>query len=222
MQQKAAELFAGLIEDHPRVDEYQFRLAVCLNQQGDFLDDVEMLKDAHKLLTRVVSLNPDNHEYRYELAYSYGRMAEIQRSEGQSEEARDLSNISIAILSELHEQEPGIERYKFMLAKQNVELAQLLADKENFTDAAKRFDDSIAVLNELLLREMGNDNYLKELGQTLGHSGFAHEKLGEMTKAKGLYERAQEVWTQFLEIRPDDEVAQEALEWLKGKIQKMG
>ncbi|MFT5467952.1 MAG: serine/threonine protein kinase [Verrucomicrobiales bacterium] len=221
LQQRAAELLGELVEEFPRTDDYQFRLAVCLNQQGNFQDDTRMMKDAHALLAKIVSLNPGSHEYRSELANSYGRMAAIQRAEGHPEEARELNNIAITIFSELLQIEPDIERYKFLLARQNVELAELLADKKEFTEAAKRFDQSIDVFNELLDKEDRNDFYLKELGKTLGNAGFAHEMLGDKPKAKGLYERAQTVWNLFLELQPEDDIAREALDWLKGKIENV-
>lgn len=221
LQQRAAQLFGELVEEYPLVDDYQFRLAVCLNQQGDFLGDTAMLKDAHALLSKVVSLNPGNHEYRAELANSYGRMAAIQRGEGQREEALELNQIAIGIFEELLRQEPGIDRYKFLHARQSYELAELLADKDEFSEAAARFDQSIQAFNGLLAEQERNDFYLKELGKALGSAGFVHERLGDKAKAKGLYERAQTIWNQLLELQPEDDIAREALDWLKGKIDNL-
>lgn len=219
MQQKAGELFAELIEENPYIDEYQFQLGVSLNQQGEILKDTEMLEDAHALMSKVVSQNPNDHRYRFELAYSYGVLGEIQHDQGQLDEARELNNMSIQILQELVREEPTIERYQFMLAKQNVELAQLLVGKENFTGAAERFDQSIKVFNDLLASESQNDSYLLELGKTLGDAGFAHEKLGDKARARGLYQSAQETWNRFLQIQKDSEVADQALEWLDRQIE---
>ncbi len=221
MYQNAKELFAQLVVSNDQIEDYQYYLAVCLNQEGEITQDKQLLLGALELLDRIVSMNMDDHRYRFELAYNYGRLAEMQRDEGQTDEAFQLNQMAISEFEKLVEKEPGIRRYHFNLARQRVELAQVLADREKFTEAAAIFDQSTEMLEGLLVKEPKNERYLTVLAKSLGNAGYVWEKLGDKKKAKAFYERAKDLWVTVLKLLPSDLEATSGQEWISSQLRRI-
>ena len=221
MYQNAKELFAQLVVSNDQIEDYQYYLAVCLNQEGEITQDKQKLLGALELLNRIVSMNPDDHRYRFELAYNYGRIAEMQRDEGQTEEAFKLNEMAIGEFEKLVAKESRITRYLFNLTRQRVELAQVLTDREKYKEAAQLFDESIKTLEELLVNEPENERYLTVLAKSLGNAGYVWEKLADKKKAKGYYERAKTLWTKILKLIPKDLEATSGQEWVSNQLRRI-
>jgi len=221
MQRKAAEIFAELIQLNPQVEDYQYHLAVCLNQEGELRQDTAKLLDAVAFLDRICKMNPEEHLYRFELANSYGRLAEIQRDAGQPQEALRLNTMSVEFLAQLSAAEPSIKRYQFALARQRTEMAQLLADTEKFKEAAALLAESTRALQALLQAEPNNEDYMRQMAKTLGHGGFAMQKLGDTPKAQGQYQVARQAWGEILKVTPKDEEATSAIGWLDNQLKRL-
>ncbi len=218
--QKAAEVFAGLVSRNGQVEDYQYHLAICLNQQGRIDRKTEMITDAHALLQRIVRLSPADHRYRLELAESYGHLAALQRDAGETEQALRLIDVSIEVLRQLLEEEPGIDRYKFALARHNMALAKLLGDQEKYRDAASRLEQTVAVCQELIREESGNGEYLTTLAKASGNAGFVRQKLGDKSKAIEHFEFAKAAWEKLLDEDPDDTEAEQGLAWVKDQLRR--
>tara|TARA_R110002096_G_scaffold435701_2_gene662189 strand:+ start:7837 stop:10407 length:2571 start_codon:yes stop_codon:yes gene_type:complete len=221
MYQNAKEFFAQLVVSNDQIEDYQYYLAVCLNQEGEITQDKSKVLGALELLNRIVSLNPNDHRYRFELAYNYGRLAEMQRDEGQPEEAFKLNKMAIAEFEKLVAKEPGIRRYNFNLARQQAELAQVLTDREAFKEAAAIFDESVATISGLLEKEPTNERYLTVIAKSLGNAGYVWEKLGDKKKAKSLYALAKDAWGKVLKLQPKDLEASSGQEWTMSQLKRI-
>ncbi len=220
MYQKSKDLFAQLVVNNDQIEDYQYYLALSLNQEGEITQEKQKLLGALDLLNRIVSMNPDDHRYRFELAYNYGRLAEMQRDEGQTGEAFKLNQMAVGELEKLVEKEPGVIRYQFNLARQRGELAQVMADREKFTDAAGLFTETIGKLEELIAKEPKNERYLTNLAKALGNAGFVWEELNDDKKAKVCYQRAKDTWNSVLSLLPKDTEASSGMAWIDNQLRR--
>jgi len=215
---RASEQFAELIQAEASVEDHQYYLALCLNQLGELDGEAAILLDAHKLLDRVVRLNPNNHRYRFQLAKSYGELAGIQRRETAMDQAKEMNRRSLKLVEDLVREEPEISTYRYLLAKQNLEQARILGDHENFKEAAAKVDQSIRMFEDLLRRERDNERYLTTLAKAQGHAGYVRKALGDKDEAKDHFRAAKETWTLLLEQFPEDHEAEAGLAWIEDQL----
>ncbi len=216
----AARIFAELIEGNGEIESYQYLLAVALNQQGEITSELPVLRDATTLLDRVVRLQPDSTTYRYELGYSYGRLAEILRREGQTDQALPLNEMALKLFKELLGKDPFAPAYRHAIARQNIAMAQALLDSSRPRDAAERFEESISVLEKLVTEDPDHAEYLLLLAQAQGHAGLARQNLDDKTKAISFYQAAKSSWTTFLGRFPNHPEATETVAWLNERLER--
>ncbi len=87
--QKAADMYDGLVRDHPDVERYAYKLAMCLNDLGNEQAALGQESKAYKTHERclairreVVRAHPDVPEYLKELGIGYQVWANRQRMVG--------------------------------------------------------------------------------------------------------------------------------------------
>ena len=216
----AARIFAELIEGNGEIESYQYFLAVALNQQGELTGEIPVIRDAITLLDRVILLQPNLPRYRYELANSYGRLAEVLRREGQTDQALPLNNMALDLLKELLIKDPSAPIYRYGFARQNVALAQALLDSTKNSEAAQRFEESIKTLEFLVKEDPEQTEYLRLLAQAQGHAGLARQQLNDKDRAAALYQSAKDSWTVLLSRFPNHEEATETVSWLNERLER--
>jgi serine/threonine protein kinase len=216
----AGRLFAELIEANGEIESYQYLLAVSLNQEGEITGEIPPLKDAVTLLNRVVGLQPDSPKYRFELANSYGHLAEVLRREGQTEQALPLNNMALGLFKELLTKDPSAPLYRYAYARQNVALAQALLDSSKDSDAVQKFEESIKMLEFLVKEDPDQAEYLLLLAQAQGHAGLARQHLNDKDRALALYQAAKDSWTSLLNRFPNHAEASETVLWLNERLER--
>lgn len=217
----AATLFAELIQAEANVEDHQYYLAMCLNHTGELEGNGAVLLDAHKLLDRIVRLNPSDHRYRFELARSYGRLASIQRQEAQADQAEQLNTRAVSLLTELAKEEPGVRSYQYYLGIQYLEMARLYGDAQKYQEAATRVDQALTAFQDLVAKEKDNDEYLTTLAKALGHAGFVRKSLGDKDLAKSHFSAARDAWKQLLQHVPEDREAAAGLAWIEDQLSRV-
>ncbi|MEO0447577.1 MAG: hypothetical protein AAF191_16000, partial [Verrucomicrobiota bacterium] len=216
----ASEIFAEMIQNNGDVAEYQYYLALCLNQQGDIKRSSEILLDAHKLLDRIVRLNPTDHRFRFQLASNYSDLGKIQREEAQDDQASEFFERSLGILSQLVREEPDIARYQRKLAELRLELSRLSESSDDLRDAANYVESSLQIYGPLVLDDGENPFLLSSYAEALTHAGFVRKRLGDKSKSKSHFQNAQLAWKQVLQELPEDSQGSSGLTWVEDQLKR--
>ena len=110
--QKATEMYEQLARDHPSVERYTYKLAMCLNDLGNQQSALGLEPDARRSHDRCLAIrqqivrdHPDVPEYQKELGIGYGVWAARQDAAGRTTsrwsrlnaDAKSLSTLSVSI-----------------------------------------------------------------------------------------------------------------------------
>ncbi len=220
--QQAGALFAQAVKLNAAVDEYHLSLGNCLARVGLLRSDLDKLKNSTKILAGVVGRNPNEPEYLITLAEVYGYLAENQRNGGNSSNAIQLEEESIALLKPIIEQTSiPLPAMRHAYAKRLIHLAELRMDADKFDESRPPLGEAIKLLAEITEGNRDRSEFRRSLATARGLAGFASLRSEDRNSARELYELAQADWKSYVEENPDDSDAANRLRWVSDQLRAL-
>ena len=125
--QKAAEMYDGLVRDHPDVERYTYKLAMCLNDLGNQQAAsgpgkrgvTRRTRVASRSASDVVRLHPGVPEYLKELGIGYQVWSDRQRTAGLTLDSMRSNEQARAIFERLVREHPDVADYRWRLTSRS-------------------------------------------------------------------------------------------------------
>jgi eukaryotic-like serine/threonine-protein kinase len=196
--EQATQMYDRLSREHPSVERYSYKLAMCLNDLGNQQADLGREADARRshersleIRKRVVHEHPDVPEYQKELGIGHGVWSERQHIAGLTSESLRSTEQEKAIFERLVRAYPDVADYKSRLASALRSVGSRQRDCGRSAEALAAYQQSLA-LSEGLVRDHPDDvNYRWGVTSSLGDIGWTHYRLsGRIEDARVAYRKA--------------------------------
>jgi len=217
--QQASDLYGEAVKLNSAIDQYRLGLGSCLAKVGLLTNNLDKLKAAASVLTKVVAANPFEESYLITLANVFGVLARNQRDGGQLKAAIALEKEAIGILQPIvkgNEAPPA--SLLFSYSQRLAHLAELLGDAGSFDDSRVPLQEAIALLERVNQPELTSGEYQRALARARGLAGFACLKAGDRSEAKEHLSLAKMEWDTFVAANPEDSDAREAARWTADQL----
>lgn len=213
----AIEDFLKLPKEHPRREEFQFRLALSYGALGDLIGVTQDLGEAVKahnlaqsILEDLVRSGSDNTDYYYHLARRYGQVSDFERDKGRSADALERSRRADAFLEAIVKRAPKNARYRHALAQEKGRLCQLLMDDGKDAEAVQTCEYGAKLMDSLLGEaaaandEQRAHDYAVTAGRLYGMLGHLREAAADKPGAVTAFEKSIAHWQSAASADPDN------------------
>ncbi len=207
---RAAELFARLATQFPRVPDYRFERAKALDNIAGLIESARGLaaggadRDAARAIYRQLSAeHPDVDEYRHRLARSLNRHAALAEQQGQPDAAAAALREALPLLERLAADDPHEVTVQTDLGEALLNLGILSARQEQYAEAEALYGRSADVLGAALARRPATDAARTVLIKTFLNQAGLMKHLGRSKDEIAAWSRALEQQKQRAADFPD-------------------
>jgi serine/threonine-protein kinase len=213
--EQATQMYDLLSREHPTVERYRYKLAMCLNDLGNQQADLGREADARRSQLRsleirkqVVSEHPNVPEYQKELGIGYGVWSERLNNAGLTSEALRSTEQERAIFERLVRDYPDVADYKSRLASALRSVGSRQRDCGRSAEALAAFQHSLALSEELVRNRPDDVNYRLGVASSLFDIGWTHYRLsGRMEDARAAHRQALDLAEAIARDNPGLEMA---------------
>jgi tetratricopeptide (TPR) repeat protein len=153
---EAADMYDQLSRDHPDVDRYVYKLAMCLNDLGNQQANLGLEPEAFRtherclsLRQRIVREHPDVPEYQKALGIGYIVWAKRQFTAGLTSASLRSNEQARDIFERLVREHPDVADYQFRLAGTLQDIGWRKAEVGRTDEALRAFHQSLAMCERL-------------------------------------------------------------------------
>ena len=209
--ERAVGLLRGLVEEDRANEGLRNDLAILYSHLGDLkgipggsnLGDTQGALTAHRealrLRQELVSSNPTNHEWQFELASGLSSVGFLTNAVGDTNGASELLRRSIALLEGLAAAEPNNARYRMELLTEYMRFGSVLYDDGQYAEAADFARRTIKQLEATIADESKNSLTTYNLAMALNFLGRNLTRLGDVKGALESHARALTINEKLLE-----------------------
>jgi serine/threonine protein kinase len=206
---KSIKIGRRLVEQFPRVAEYQDYLALSHHNLGVVLDELEDRDEARAafeacraIRKKLVEQFPSVSRYQQVLVTSHGSLGVLLRDLRDYATARAALEEGLAIAKKLVEQHPAVPEYQEALARSHINLGNLLRDLRDYDAARTAFDAGITIRKKLVEQHAAEPEYQSELAGSHNDLGNLLSNTGDQEAARVAYEAGLAIQKKLTEQYP--------------------
>ncbi len=225
---RAVEIYQELVRDNPNVSQYQDGLATTYNHLGRMECASGRWADAERSYRRAIEIreqldrdNPTVSEFRASLGMACRDLGLLQSATRRQADAERSYQRVIEIQERLASDNPSVGRYQSDLAASYDELGRLLQDDTRRHDDAEHSYQRAVEIGEKLFRDKTAVSPYREddLARSYVNLGNVHCVSGRWAEAKGLYQKAIDL---YLKLAHDNPMLGENRSSLAGALVRQG
>jgi tetratricopeptide (TPR) repeat protein len=218
--QKSTEMYEQLAREHPAVERYSYKLAMCLNDLGNQQAALGLEPDARRsherslaIREQVVRDHPDVPEYQKELGIGYAVWAERQYRAGLTFESLRSSERGRDIFDRLVREHPNVADYQWRLGGALEDVGGRLADLGHSAEALRMYEQSLALAERLVHDHPDVINHRSSVIDAHAQIGWVHYRLfGRNQDACHSFRKALELAEALARENPGLETAKSLVE----------
>ncbi|MDG3008432.1 serine/threonine-protein kinase [Paludisphaera mucosa] len=227
--ERATQMYDRLSGEHPTVERYAYKLAMCLNDLGNQQAALGREADARRshersleIRKQVVREHPDVPEYRKELGIGYGVWSERLYTAGSTSESLRSTEQELAIFEHLIRDYPDVADYRSRLAGALRSIGARQRDCGRSAEALAAFQRSLA-LSEGLARDHPDDvNHRWGVANSLHGIGWTHYRLtGRTEDARAAFRRALDLSEAIARDNPGLETARATVAFYENELARV-
>ncbi len=170
---------------------------------GQTTKAIENGRKAVELRKAASALQPENRDFRRDLAASYNNLALLLGGQGEGKESEKYRRDALAILEPLAASNPDDRRAQYALAK-SYELFGGFFGADHNREAIEYFAKSLKIYDLLAKADPNNDQYKVEVSFAHKHLGSRLAVLNQLDEALDHYHQALAIDEAQLAARPDN------------------
>ena len=181
----------------------KFNQSACLQYLGDIQKQKGNLNKAKELFEEDLKIskllgeqNPDNVEFKNNLAIAYERIGNIHKQKGNGEKAFEAFQEYFNLQRELVESNPDNVEFKNGLAIAYSNIGDIHQQKGNWEKAFEAFQKYFTLRKELVESNPNNVQFKNGLS-------IAYDRIGDIHQQKGNWEKAFEAFQKYFTLRKE-------------------
>ncbi len=170
---QAVKVFTDLQASQPNTIDYDRFLAACQRMLGDLLKEsdavksVEFYRRSQQVLENSRSQNPNVVDIAADLSGLYLNLGDLLHSQGKLDDALDVLDRSIKVLTDLSEDLSDVPWYRLDLGRAQRSVGLILAEAGRLDEANVQLEESRATLSKLVSEDLSNEEFTIELALTM-------------------------------------------------------
>jgi len=164
----------------------EHRIGIALLQQQDAAGALQALRLSEALSNRLVTHDPDNAGWQYELALTLGRIADTQQATNDPG-AAGTYNKALDQLRAVAAKDPSNLGAQRDIVVIDSELSQLYADRKQWKDAEPCAREAVAIAERRMKSDPKNRQTAFDASEAYAAEGAALQALGKLPEARAVF-----------------------------------
>ncbi len=209
--QHATEMYEQLARDHPDVDRYSYKLAMCLNDLGNEQAALQLETEARRSHERCLSLrkqivrdHPDVPEYQKELGIGWRVWATRQYTAGLISESLESERKARAVFERLVHEHPDVADYANRLSGNLRDVGERLGELGRLEEALGTLREASSVAERLNREHPEILDHRTSLGAAYSAIGWHCYRLSDrLEESLVSYLKSREIYEKLVRENPD-------------------
>jgi tetratricopeptide (TPR) repeat protein len=192
------------------------------------LDDEEKAKD---IASQQAEAHPNDREWQRDLLVSYGKIGDVQVSQGDLTGALKSYNDDLAITERLAKSDPMDARGQRDLSICYEKIGDVEIAQGDLNGALKSYQEGLAIKERLAQFDpdsfgwqvdLGNAGWQRDLAMSFERLALMQKQCGDKAKALGFLRQGHAIMARLTKLSPDNAVWKNDLDWFEGQIKELG